>query len=217
MSLIDAATMLAFLRARRSVRAFTDATVDHATLERLLEAATTAPSSTNRQPWRFTVVTSRATRRALVRAVAARTQEMKAIIRAGHHGEDFATYGDFFYEPLETAAAIVVPQYREYPDLIADLIVSGGGDPGRFHTARDMQAELCSTSAAVMNLLAQAHAEGLGACWMAGPTVGRDEIHALLGITPPWHMVGAIAVGWPEAQPPAQPRKPVGKVVTWFP
>ena len=208
--------LLAFLRTRRSVRAFADRPVERDLLERLFEAAITAPSSTNRQPWRFAAVTASATRAAIVDAVHRRCEAIKAIIRRSHHAEDFGAYGDFFWEPLSAAPVIVVPQTRGYPDLIAELVASGGGDPSAYTTPASMQAELCSTSAAVMNLLAQAHAEGLGACWMAGPTVGRDEIHALLGIAAPWHMVGAIAIGWPEAQPPAQPRKPVGKVVTWF-
>jgi len=208
---------LAWLQTRRSMRSFDDRPVARELLVRLVEAAVSAPSSTNRQPWRFAVVTSAARRRRIVEAVHARTEEMKAIIRRGHHAEDFGSYGDFFWEPLQGAAAIVVPQYREYPDQIAAFIASGGGDPNAFHTAASMQAELCSTSAAVMLLLLQAHAEGLGACWMAGPMVARDEIHALLGIQAPWRMVGAIALGHPAAGTrSAPPRKPLDKIVTWF-
>jgi nitroreductase len=205
-----------WLRTRRSVRTFTDAPVPRPTLERLFDAAITAPSSTNRQPWRFACVTAPAVRAALADAVRRRCDEMKAIIKRGHHAEDFGSYGDFFWEPLASAAVIVVPQYRAYPDLIANLIASGGGDPTQFHTAGSMQAELCSTAAAVMNLLNQAHAEGLGACWMAGPMVARDEVQAALGIAEPWRMVGAVALGWPDKLPDKQPRKPIDKVVTWF-
>jgi nitroreductase len=208
--------MLAWLRSRRSVRAFTDRPVDRGALVRVLEAATTAPSSTNRQPWRFTVVRSAAMRRRVVTAVADKTAEMKAIIARSHHAEDFGSYGDFFHEPLASAAVIVVPQYRPYPDLIADLIESGGGDPRRFATAAAMQAELCSTSAAIMALLLQAHAEGLGACMMAGPMVARDEIHAVLRIAPPWRMVGAIAIGHPAGTPAGPSRKPLDRVVDWI-
>ena len=43
-----------------------------------------------------------------------------------------------------------------------------------------MQAEL-ARRAAVMLLLLAAHAEGLGACWMAGPMVARDEIDGCSG------------------------------------
>ena len=82
--------------------------------------------------------------------------------------------------------------------------------------AGSMQAELCSTSAAIMCLLLQAHAEGLGACWMAGPMVARDDLHALLGIQEPYRMVGAIALGYPTAPAEPRPRKPLAKVVHWF-
>lgn len=201
---------------RRSVRAFTDQPVARDTLERLLLAATSAPSNTNRQPWRFAVVSSKTMRTRIADAVKSRADAMKAIIRRGHHGEDFGNYGDFFHEPLQAAAVIIVPQYRDYPDLIANFLASGGADPDEFHTASAMQAELCSTSAAVMALLLQAHAAGLGACWMAGPTVARDEIGALLGIAAPWHMVGAIALGYPADTPQRKPRKPLDKVVQWF-
>ena len=208
-------TNLEWLRGRRSVRVFAPRSIDRALLERILEAAITAPSSTNRQPWRFAVVTAAPIRAALVDAVRSRTEAMKDIIRRSHHAEDFGNYGDFFFEPLQTAAAIVIPQYRPYPDLIAQLIESGGGDPAAIPTAGAMQAELCSTSAAIMALLLQAQAEGLGSCWMAGPMVARDDIHTLLGIAAPWRMVGAVALGWPDESPPARPRRQLDQVVRW--
>jgi nitroreductase len=210
-------TSLDWLLSRRSMRDFSDRPVARETLENLLLAATSAPSATNRQPWNFAVVTSARLRAAIVEAVRERAEEMKAIIQRGHHAEDFGNYGDFFHEPLLSAAVIIIPQYREYPDLIANLLASGGADPAAFHTAGSMQAELCSTSAAVMNLLLQAHASGLGACWMAGPMIARDRICALLGIAEPWQMVGAIALGYPAGPLPEQkPRKPLGRVARWF-
>lgn len=211
---------LSWLRSRRSVRAFADRPVEGDVLRRVVEAATTAPSSTNRQPWRFAVVTSRDLRRRIVGAVRERTEAMKAVIRRSHHAEEFGSYGDFFFEPLETAAVIVIPQYRDYPDAIAYLIASGGGDPGAFHTPASMQVEICGASAAVMALLLQAHGEGLGACWMAGPTVAKDEIHALLGIRDPFRMLGAVALGYPAAAAAAAgaspARKAIDKVATFF-
>src|SRR5262249_28751906 len=103
------------------------------------------------------------------------------------------------------------------PDMIANMIASGGGDPSRYDTATAMQSELCSTCAAIMCLLLQAHAEGLGACWMAGPMVARKDIESELGIAAPWRMIGAVALGWPETPPADRPgRKPIDKVVTWY-
>lgn len=208
--------MLEWLRSRRSVRTFSAEPIARDTLVRIMEAAITAPSSTNRQPWRFAVVRAAAMRTKIVDAVAQRTAEMKAIIARSHHAEDFGNYGDFFHEPLAAAQVIVIPQYREYPDLIANLIASGGTDPAQFSTASAMQAELVSTSTAIMTLLLQAHAEGLGACMMAGPMVARREIQALLGIEEPWRMVGAIAIGHPTGDAPARGRKPLDRVVHWI-
>lgn len=206
-----------FLRSRRSVRKFSERAVDKAILRRLIEAATTAPSSTNRQPWRFAVVTSKELRAKIVGAVRDRTAAMQEIIRRSHHAEAFGAYGDFFYEPLESAPVIVIPQYRDHPDQIAYLLEAGGGDPSAFHTPASMQVDLCSTSGAVMTLLLQAHAEGLGACWMAGPTVAKPEIHALLGIREPWRMLGAIALGHAAEVPKEAPaRRSLARVVTFF-
>jgi coenzyme F420-0:L-glutamate ligase/coenzyme F420-1:gamma-L-glutamate ligase len=198
------------------VRTFTDRPVERDVLERVMAGAITAPSSTNRQPWRFTVVRDAGMRRRIVEAIGARTAEIKAIIARSHHAEDFGSYGDFFHEPLASANVIVVPQYRPYPDLIANLIESGGGNPAQYSTAGAMQAELVSTSTAIMALLLQAHAEGLGACMMAGPMVAKDDIHALLKINEPWRMVGAIALGYSAQPPSTMPRKPIDKVVDWI-
>lgn len=202
---------------RRSVREFTHEPIDRETLEQLLHVATSAPSASNRQPWRFAVVSAPVMRARLAEAVRVRAEEMKAVIRRGHHAEDFGSYADFFHEPLASAAVIVIPQYREHPDLIANLLASGGAEPGQFHTASAMQAERCSTSAAVMNLLLAAHAIGLGGVWMAGPMIARDSISALLGIETPWQMLGAVALGHPAGERPVQqPRKSLERVVQWF-
>jgi coenzyme F420-0:L-glutamate ligase/coenzyme F420-1:gamma-L-glutamate ligase len=204
------------LLSRRSVRDFKPDPIPKALLERLILAATSAPSPTNRQPWRYTIVQDIAKRARLAEAVKERADEIKEIIRRGHHAEDFGNYSDFFHEPLERAAAIIIPQYRIYPDLIANLIASGGGDPEAYTTAHTMQAELCATSASCMALLLQAHAEGLAACWMSGPMIARERIAAELDIREPWKMIGAIALGYPVKGEPSKSRKVLTDVIRWL-
>ena len=67
-----------------------------------------------------------------------------------------------------------------------------------------------------MTLLLAAHAEGLGACWMAGPMIARDEIQRALRHREPWRMVGAVALGHPARAGGAEPRKPIERVVDWI-
>jgi len=213
----DGAAMAAFLASRRSVRQFAPAPIDRAVLERVLTAATTAPSSTNRQPWRFTVVTAALARDAIARAVRRRTEALDAVIAGGAHAAEWRGYGDFFWQPLAGAAAIVVPATRVHADAIAGFLRSAGADPASFTLPSAMQPELCALAGAVMCLLLQAHAEGLGAVWMAGPTVAQMEIEAICELAPPWRMVGAIALGHPAGPlPPAPPRRAAEQVIRWI-
>lgn len=54
--LADAQAFLGLLKARRSVRDFSDQPVPRALIETVVAAATTAPSGANKQPWRFVCV-----------------------------------------------------------------------------------------------------------------------------------------------------------------
>jgi nitroreductase len=162
------------------------------------------------------VVTDADTRAAIVAAAKKRTDELKALVARGHHAEELGSYADFIFEPLMSAAVVVVPQVREYPDQMEHFIRSGGGDPAGFSTPASMQMELCGVSASVMLLLLQARAEGIGACWMAGPMVARAEIEEMLEIRSPYRMLGAVALGHPLEDPPPTKRKPLERTVRWF-
>ncbi|MBK8477940.1 MAG: nitroreductase family protein, partial [Opitutaceae bacterium] len=69
-------SLLARLRARRSIREFLDRPVAREDLARLFEAARWAPSNHNRQPWRFLVLEDRARIAALAAGVGHRLGEL---------------------------------------------------------------------------------------------------------------------------------------------
>jgi coenzyme F420-0:L-glutamate ligase/coenzyme F420-1:gamma-L-glutamate ligase len=215
--MISADEMLAHLTSRRSVRTFADAPLERAVLERLLAAAVSAPSASNRQPWRFVVVTAPARRARIAAAARTAAGAIEAIVSRGPHAVEWGHYGDFFWQPLAAATAIIIPAVREHPDQIAGYLRSSGADPERFELPGAMHPERCAIGGAVMALLLQAHAERLGAAWMAGPMVARAAIEDACGIRSPWQMVGAIAVGHLTGPHPAPtPRKPIDDVVTWL-
>jgi iodotyrosine deiodinase len=60
-----AESFLGIMRSRRSVRAFRPDPVPRAVIERLVEAAASAPSGANKQPWRFVCVSDPATKHAI--------------------------------------------------------------------------------------------------------------------------------------------------------
>ncbi|MBI2373212.1 MAG: nitroreductase family protein [Deltaproteobacteria bacterium] len=210
---------LDWLRQRRSVRRFKDAPIPRPALRRLIEAAITAPSGTNRQPWRFAVVLDPQRKLELRSAVRFSAEKLTRVIGASPHRDEFGHYGDFFFEPLETAAVIVIPQYREYPDQLSSFVASAGASLSALDGVESpaaMHSEICATSAAVMALLLQATAEGLGACWMAGPMIARASVERVVGVKAPFHMLGAVAVGWPDERPAPVGRRDLDRVVTWF-
>jgi nitroreductase len=88
-------TAFAAITSRRSIRGFTDQPVPLDLVNRILEAAARAPSGTNMQPWKATVVTGAALKRT-----------SDAVLRARHAGEEHASeykyYPDKFPEPYIT-------------------------------------------------------------------------------------------------------------------
>ncbi|MEK7312714.1 MAG: nitroreductase family protein, partial [Chloroflexota bacterium] len=64
--------LLTAIEGRRSIRRYTDRAAPRAAVERLLTAATWAPSAHNRQPWRFVVIASDSVKSALAGAMGER-------------------------------------------------------------------------------------------------------------------------------------------------
>ncbi|WP_426190188.1 nitroreductase [Massilia sp. DWR3-1-1] len=73
---------------RRSIRAFLPTAVAHDDIAAILEVAARAPSGTNTQPWKVTVVTGQARQR-LVEAILAVAADPQA---AAQHTEEYAYY-----------------------------------------------------------------------------------------------------------------------------
>lgn len=68
-------------------------------------------------------------------------------------------------------------------------------------------------SAAVMNLLLAAHAQGLGACWVSmEPNAYADEVKRLFGVPEHVHLLAVVAVGQP-AESPAPEKRPFAEIV----
>ncbi|MHC4088916.1 MAG: nitroreductase family protein, partial [Planctomycetota bacterium] len=70
-SVAESVDVLEVVRNRRSIRSYADRAVEDEALRRVLEAGRLAPSASNRQAWRFIVVTDPQRRQGLARAAAA--------------------------------------------------------------------------------------------------------------------------------------------------
>ncbi len=106
------------IRARRSVRRFTEEAVSGEALTKVLEAARWAPSWTNVQPWKIIIVTDTAEKQALKETLMPKNPAAKGFDQApvllvligergksGQYGDSFATdKGDWYMFDLGIAA-----------------------------------------------------------------------------------------------------------------
>ena len=83
-----------FIQGRRSIRRYQDRPLEKELLEKLLAAATWAPSAHNRQPWRFCVVTSNMVKQEISAHMAAYWRR-----DLGADGSDPVSAGHFMHTP----------------------------------------------------------------------------------------------------------------------
>jgi nitroreductase len=74
--------------------------------------------------------------------------------------------------------------------------------------------EVQSIGAAIQNLLLAAHDMGLGTLWICDVFYAYQELCAWIGET--HQLVAAVAVGYPDEEPNARPRKGVDEVTRWM-
>src|SRR5256886_8496332 len=151
------------VRSQRAHRAFTTAPVPDELVERVLEAATYAPSAENTQPWVFIVVRDDAAR--------GRIGELNRQAWEGG-GRDFS-------RPRLSAEVFAKVEAGATGGIAnAPVLVVGCGD-----MSRCVEAVLeSSVWPAVQSLLLAAHALGLGSPLPTIPTVFGDELRALLAL-----------------------------------
>ncbi len=194
-------TGMDLIASRRSVRRFQDRPVADAVVRRILEAATWAPSSHNRQPWRFAVL---ATQAAKVRLA----DSMGADFRRDLIADGLA--------PQDVNAQVQRSRQRilEAPlDILLCLDTSVGD---HYPDASRQQAEYLmgvqSVALAGQNLLLAAHSEGLGGVWICAPLFARRTVRLSLGLPAEWDPQGLLLLGYPAKIPAPRPRRPVDEV-----
>jgi nitroreductase len=210
----DWTSLYELMNSRRSVRRFKPEAPSREQIERLLEAAITAPSASNKQPWRFFVVSSPAR----IAAMAAAVRE--AVERIARHVEPasedaFRAYGSYFTR-FEAAPLVIAALHR--PLMVLSHLVDPGTEPLDRERIQAMERDsgLIGTAMALQNLLLAAHEVGLGASGMTGPLVASDRLREILEVPPSWSIAVLVPVGFPDEEPAPTERKPLDKVVRWL-
>jgi nitroreductase len=172
------------IRNRRAVRDFTDASIDRATMERLIDAAIQAPSAMNLQPWAFTVLLGREP----VEAQAKRAKDWL-----------LASLAQGSYEP-SIRHMLEDPKYELFYHAPALVIILA-------KTSGNQSAEDCCLAGE--NFMLAARNEGLGSCWIgfARPWLDLPATKMELKIPDQYHVVAPIILGHPKTWPESHGRK----------
>lgn len=189
---------------RRSIRRYIPCPIDRAVIERLLRAATQAPSAHNRQPWRFAVLDDAATKGTLASAMGARLRQDRSA-----DGDD--------PQAIEADVARSYARLTEAPAVI--LVCVETRDMDEYPDQRRRNAEhlmaVQSTAMAAQNLLLAAEQEGLGACIMCAPLFCPEVVVEALGLPQTWQPQMLVTLGSPANSGKDRPRLPLDEIVTW--
>ena len=176
-------------------------------------AASTAPSASNKQAWKFVVIQKRSVILEMVDLVEAASHEVVDSIDDTLR-DRFATYIQNFSNFGEAPVVIAV-LHREVELLARALKAEAEPELTRAVRLFENQSSLVSSSLALQNLLLMAEHLGLGSCCMTGPLIADEELLLLLSMPEGWKITAFVAVGWPDESPETPPRKKRELIAKW--
>jgi len=203
---MKAEELLDLFKSRRSVRKFLPGRITAGDIEKIITAASWAPSGTNKQNWQFIVISSPGVKKAMGKAVEAALKDVTRKITLPDAKKVFTAYAVNFTFFSEAPAVIAVVK-KPYESVTQKILKRY--DIKITKTSADVQGP----SAAVENLLLMAHALGYGGCWMTGPLIARDRLEKLLGIDAPDELLALVPLGRPAKPAAATPRKEISEIM----
>lgn len=173
------------ISSRRSIRAFKSRPVDRAILDRLVDAATYAPSRFNTQPWRFHIATG-AARKRVAEVMAMNTAYVQEYLEVlGPEGVERAAK---FYADLGSAPVVIAISARRMDD------------------DTDMLNDTIAVGAAIQNFLLASVDEGLAACSLTAPHWVRDRLLEAFDIPEDSDLMALIVLGYAAETPRVKER-----------
>ena len=194
--------MIQAIADRRSIRKYKPDMVPKELIEKILEAGILAPSSKNRQPWRFVVASGEEKEKALaaMRQGLSREKEHPLIVKSAG-----------LIAGAENTLRII-----EQAPVVIFITNALGFEISLPLESEDRIAEICnaqSIGAAIENMTLAATDLGLGSLWISDTYFAYRELMEWLGTDK--ELFAALAVGYAAESPSARPRKKMRDVVEW--
>jgi nitroreductase len=180
------------IRARRSVRQFTERPIGRDEIEQLLDAAVQAPNHRLTQPWRFYVLGPEA-RRAYAAVLGARKAKKVEDPAAAQAIVDKFVAGAAVM-PAQIAVTMTV---AENPEI--------------------REEDYAATMMAVQNILLTARALGLATHLKSGAVMQDPRARSAIAVPEDERIVVLIDLGEAAEVPESKPRRAASEVTTWLP
>ncbi len=196
--------VITWLKSRRSIRRYQQTPVGSELLEKVMAAATWAPSAHNRQPWRFAIISKTIVKKRLALAMGEKLR--KDLAADGVSSKAIEKDADRSYKRITEAPTLV---------LVCLTMQDMDSYPDSNRRSKEWLMAVQSTAMAGQNLLLAAHALGLGACWMCAPLFCPEVVTDALRLPSDWQPQGLITMGYP-AEIRQKTRLPLSKVTRFL-
>ena len=197
------------IQQRRSIRSFKPDPVSQEMILQMLEASRLAPSGSNRQPWRFVVVTDSEEKKRLrqicldqafieeAAVVFVACADLSAYSKeAGlRRSQEFIDFG------VELSGGFATALQRFADPEVRKLAESAPETDLRTVIA----PATTNTYIATEHLVLMATALGLGSCWV-GAITDYEAVKTLLGLPENVVVIALVTVGYSKSVPPPRPR-----------
>lgn len=180
------------IRARRSIKRFTDRQLSRDEIESLLELAVLAPNHRLTQPWRFYVLGPEA-RFGYGLALGERKARKQPDPEAARRLRD-----------------TVAREHGELPCMIVVAVVNSDDPETR-------EEDYAATMMAIENVAIAAVDRGLGTHIKTGGVMQDPAARQAAGVGDDERIVAVVNLGEPSETPPPKPRQAAGAVTTWVP
>ena len=194
--------MISAILRRRSIRKYRGDAIPKDTVEQILRAGLLAPSSKNRQPWKFVVAAGKAKEEALFAMREGLLREKREAILPG--------------SKQHLGGAEYTLQIMQQAPVVVFVVSPLGQDLFRPLTAEERIYEICnaqSVGAAMENMTLEATELGLGSLWICDTYFAYPELCSWLHME--GELLAAMALGAADETPPPRPRKQLTEIVDW--
>ena len=192
---------------QRAIRYWVEEPVSRELIERVIEAASKAPSGSNHQPWMFVVADRDPVKTSLAEALRDYYEEgpLKTLVESSQKTEDSSqrlmmSGAENFFTNLRTAPAIIIPCLYKLSSPTSEMNTLIAGS---------------SIYLAVQNMLLAARALGLGTLMTTSHSLIEEVIRDVCKIPDDAQPAALIPIGFPAVKFGPTKRKPVRDIIAW--